>query len=234
MHNSTLIVAFGHRAHSGKDTCVSHLIETYKDQYDVRRYAFADELKVEVYDALGNWRDVVWNDGRLNYLELPHPRQNGPVTREQKIQWISAHKVEPPLARLLQFWGAEYRRKQDQHHWVKALDYQLKRDRPQIALISDLRFKNEFAFVCAHGTGSSFNGKGYTVKVSRLGFQLNDGRDPHHSSEVDLDSVKFHCEISVADGGEEQIAELKKDAVFVFDEILKAYQPPMPEVFHNV
>jgi hypothetical protein len=217
MSHKPLIIGFGHKARQGKDECCKHLIETYGDRYDIRKYGFADQLKTEVYDALENWRDKIWNVAPFNYLVLPHPittvdRFNPQVA--DKVAWIDANKTNPDLVRLLVWWGTEFRRAQDNFYWVKALRARIEREQPQIALISDLRFKNEFYYIAAYG--------GYTVKVTRTGFQLNDGRSTTHQSEVDLDGIKFHFEIDVLDG---EVEQLKKDACCVFEMIVAAQNP---------
>lgn len=48
----SLIIGMGYAARNGKDTAVAAIIDRYKTDYDVRRYAFADLLKAELYDAL--------------------------------------------------------------------------------------------------------------------------------------------------------------------------------------
>jgi hypothetical protein len=217
MSHKTLLIGFGYKARNGKDTAAKHIIETYGDRYDIRKYAFADQLKTEVYDALENWRDQVWNVAPFNYLALPHPittvEQFNPQVTD-KVAWIDENKTNPDLARLLVWWGTEYRRAQNPFYWVQALRARIEREKPQIALISDMRFKNEFYFIAAFG--------GYTVKVTRHGFQLNDGRSATHQSEVDLDGIKFHFEIDVLDG---EVEQLKRDAETVFDMILDAQNP---------
>jgi hypothetical protein len=83
-------------------------------------------------------------------------------------------------------------------------------EKPQIALFSDVRFKNEFFYVKAYG--------GYTVKVMRTGFEINDGRSSQHASEVDLDDITFDYEITVPDG---EMGVLYEDAEAVFNLIIE-------------
>lgn len=218
----TLIIGWGHKARQGKDEACKHIISVYGDRYDIRRYAFGDLLKEEVYDALNDFRHPYWDQYRtvFNYLALPHPSSTAfsDTQPAEKVSWVDQHKSDPSLARLLQHWGTEYRRSQDAFYWVKAFRRRIELEKPQIALISDMRFKNEFYFVAAFG--------GYTVKVTRHGFQLADGRSTTHISEVDLDGIKFHFEIDVLDG---EVEQLKKDAETVFEMIVAA-QNPVQEV----
>lgn len=218
MHTQSLIVAFGYKARSGKDTAVSHLVETYKDKYDVRRYAFADQVKVECYDLLNNWRAAFWSlPTPFNFLTMPHPVELSlePATLEQKVAWVNKNR-SGDLGRMLQYFATDYRRRQQPFYWVQSLASRIAKDNPQVALISDMRFKNEYYWVASNG--------GYTVKTTRVGYQLDDGRDPNHPSENDLNDIKFHFDIQVPDGGEPEINELRKDAAYVFERILEVYQ----------
>ena len=212
----TIIIGFGYKAQHGKDTAVAHLVETFKDQYDIRRYSFGDGLKAEFYDRLmdplhEHWGDVGHRLGNVSYLALPHPRAVGVVETQAsfdyKLNWIAEHKTE--LGNHLQIYGTDYTRGRDSFYWVRALRRRLEEDKPQIALLSDVRFFTELYFCKAFG--------GFTVKVSREGFVINDGRSSQHMSETELDGAKFDFEINVLDG---EVDELKRDAVTVFEMIL--------------
>jgi hypothetical protein len=162
-----LIIGFGHRSRSGKDTAAAAIIEqrglrprclepwdgissrtgTVGD-YDIRRYGFGDELKREVTQAaisaggmenlFGTW-EFYRADGA--FVELP--------------QWVlEGYETNPdmsdplcPLGKqrtLLQWWGTEYRRSVNQNYWVDKALKRIKEENPQIALITDVRFPNEF------------------------------------------------------------------------------------------
>ena len=212
-----LLVGFGHKARQGKDYAVAHLVNAYKDRYDIRRYSFGDELKAEFFDLLLEplheyWYTVGALYANVSYLSLPHPSGQvflsgaGP-SFTAKLAWIEEHKTE--LGNHLQIYATEYVRLKDNFHWVRLVRNRLVEDNPQVALISDVRFKNEFYFVKAL--------QGFTVKVSREGFVLNDGRSAQHLSEVDLDDAKFDFEINVLDG---EVEQLKRDAETVFEMIV--------------
>lgn len=215
-----VFVALGHKARSGKDTAVAHLIETYKDRFDIRRYAFADFLKIEFYDMLLEPSHHYWGSvGRaasVSYLALPHPVDTlyGAATRfkqddgASKLKWIAEHRNE--LGNHLQLYGTEYVRRQDPFYWVRKLRDKLNEDQPQVALLADMRFLNELYFVKSQG--------GYVVKISREGYELTDGRDSSHESETQLDGYKYDFEINVLSG---EVEQLKKDAECVFELILE-------------
>jgi hypothetical protein len=86
-------------------------------------------------------------------------------------------------------------------------------DNPEIAIITDVRFPNEAAYVKENG--------GYTVDVVRRledGTQyLDPGRDPKHPSETALDDYTFDYVISVRDG---DLVSLKAKALAVLTNIL--------------
>lgn len=197
-----VVIGFGHKARQGKGTVVETIVDAYKGEYDVRAYGFGDELKAEVNQ----------------FDQLEFCLRNG-------IQYDYDRPMTDPLcqtehgkqSRLLQFWG-DYMRQRDNFYWVKKLGASISKDRPRIALIHDVRYKNEFAFVKAMG--------GFMVRVQRLGY-TDLSRDARHISEVDLDNVKFDIEITVNDG---EIEQLKNDAITVFNLVLAQYQPKEEEL----
>lgn len=215
-----LVIGFGYRARHGKDTAVATLIERYQTVYNIRSYSFAGTLKAEVYDKLLKPMDPAWYSAPFNYLKLPHP--TGEVTeRAAKVQWINDHKED--LGRVLQWYGTEYVRAKDPFHWVRSVRSQIVEEMPQVALISDVRFKNEFLWVKSL--------PGFMVKVVRLNedgsLWLDPTRDPNHPSEVDLDGVRFDFEITCKSGA---VDELRQDALTVFDMIRRTLQPVIPDL----
>lgn len=204
----SLIIAFGYKARHGKDTAVKTIIEARGNEFDVRRYAFADELKREYTNAV----EALMRDKGLSAQDAVRE-----LCMDAGVEYEPNPDMTDPLCpygkprKLLQWWGTEYRRAQDPYYWVKKLRDRLRLEKPQIALISDLRFKNEKDWVLAES--------GFTVSVNRHGF--DDGStNPTHISENELDGQKFDYEIHVPDGN---LDELKKDALFVFDHIINSF-----------
>lgn len=204
MYNSTLLIAFGHKARQGKDFATAALVEAFKDKYDIRRYAFGDELKEEVKPL----------DQFELCMQLGIPYNHERPERDNPL-YSSIHGKQSAL---LQWYGTEYRRKRDPFYWVNRLRDRLDADKPQIAVISDLRFQNEALFVKSFG--------GYTVKVTRYGF-VDLTRSATHQSEVDLDNYVFDFEINCMDG---EVEQLRKDAITVFKMIEEAQAPFIPEI----
>jgi phosphomevalonate kinase len=182
----TLIIGIGHKMQRGKDTAAEAIKAARESVFDIRIYHFADALKEEI-------------DGKEMELCLRYG-----IKPEPDNKWRS----------LMQFYG-KMKRKEDPFYWIKKLMKKLANDKPQIALIADLRQMNEFQWV-----GSN---EGLTIKVTRSGYRDLDFIAAMDESEVELDKVLFDYEIIVADG---DIEELKKDAVFVFDEIVKSFEVP--------
>jgi hypothetical protein len=195
MDTSPLIILFGHKARHGKDTVVKTIIDAYKDKYDVRRYAFADELKNEVEGL-----DKLAMCARYGVAYDFNPPMDDPLCPTGK------------QSSLLQAHGA-HMRTINPYHWVNKLGNKIEKDKPQIALISDMRYKNERLWGLAND--------GYTVNVTRQGY-VDLSRDPNHESEVDLDGMPYDFYISVPEGN---LEELRADALDVFEQILKDYQP---------
>lgn len=211
----TFIIAFGHKARRGKDTVVKHLIDVYGHKYDIRRYAFADELKreftaeVERISQQENASTIV----AVRYLE-----------RWAEVQHDENMAMDDPLCPygkpryLLQWWGGDYRREgakgntPDEFYWVRKLRNRIRDEQPQFALISDLRYKNEAAFVKSESLDNR------TVRVERHGFDMGQGSG--HASETELDDYGYDAEILVEDGNKE---ELKRDVIELFQIFLSQW-----------
>ena len=200
-------MGFGHKARQGKDVACQTIVEAFKDRYDIRHYSFGNELKKEV-NGLDQFEWCL----KLGVQYDINPPMNDPLCQTR-------HGKQGPL---LQKYGTEYRRAQDNFYWVKKLRAMLEAEQPQIALISDVRFPNEMMFCKAFG--------GFTVKVSRYGY-TDLSRDPNHISETALDNAKFDYEIQVLDG---ELDQLKKDAVTVMGLIISSMNPQHSEDLGDV
>lgn len=226
-----LVIGFGHEAQQGKDTIVNHLVATYGHRepgvwgkafpLDARRYAFADPLKIEVFDWLQGaafglhgmtafLNETSWEEwqhrgtkklvhiNRSNGVPYPLPFADRIYTRAAKLAWVNANKTE--LRELLQFWGTEYRRAQLPEYWARETQIKIDYDAPQVAFISDLRFLNETE-ICD-----------YRIRVVRKGFAPVGGS---HVSEQELKDFKYHYVIEA-----ESVEELKMIGEATFEQIL--------------
>jgi hypothetical protein len=212
----SLLIGLGYQAQAGKDTAAAAIIAGRSDKYSIRSFAFADLLKVEVFHALVNSVDPFWHfmskfDPTIYFQSILVPKPENSFLRkpEDKIAWINANKKA--LRRILQVYGAEYRRSADPFYWVRKLGEAINVDPPQVALITDMRFLNEAFFVKAN--------EGFTVKVRRIGY---DNGVSNHESEQQLAKYVFDYEINVEEG---DLAGLTSDALEVFDAIIDSVTP---------
>jgi hypothetical protein len=218
----SVIFGFGYRARSGKDTAVAEIIKQRglvsseatprgdsAERYDIRKYSFADALRSEVNAALTRaggamnlllvQRPTHFVQANENLIELPDwvVLEENPEVNEQYP--FGKHRT------LYQWWGTEYRRSIDTDYWVRQLAQRIELEKPQIALITDMRFPNEMAFVKQYGE---------TVRVDR------DNLPPStHASETALaDTSPEDWSIILENNG--TLEEFKEGAFTAFDELM--------------
>lgn len=202
LSDHTTIIALGRKARQGKDTSADAIISENSKLYDIRKYGFGVQLKKEINE--------------FNQFEM---------CLKAGIAYDANPPMDDPLcqtkhgkqSRLLQWYG-QYKREQDKLYWIKKLDAVLKIEKPRFAIITDLRYKNEFMWVKSH--------KGYTINVVRNGF-IDLSRDPNHVSEIDLDGMVFDYDILVPEG---DVNQLKKDALEVFNYIVADMTPRVDDL----
>lgn len=131
-----MIIGLAGYAGSGKDL-VGRLLKLA----GFERRAFADALKGEV---------AAWLDG--NNTKLPSGVEWSRAATSA-LCYLPQHayiKPTPPAMRsLLQEWGTEYRRAQDNDYWVKKVLDSMESGKSYV--ITDVRFDNEAAVVRARG-----------------------------------------------------------------------------------
>jgi hypothetical protein len=218
---NTLLIAFGYKLRSGKDEAVKAIIAERGGKYDVRRYAFADELKREVNLAAESAGSMA-NLFRQLAFDGIEQQNGGSLLLPEWVQYDPNPDMSDPLCpfgkqrTLLQWWGTELRRERDPFYWVNKLEAKLEQDKPAIALIPDLRFTSEITWVTAN--------KGFTVRVDRLGYTPSD--NTAHESEQQLSWLgeeEWNYILQCQDG---DLDELRKDAIFVFDHVVELLTPP--------
>lgn len=179
---------------------------------NVQTFKFATALYQEVNDWLkvfsgaSNWANATIIESRMltngqvqYYTALPKWVQPDPSPEISKLAPYGKHP------KLLQWWGTEYRRAQDPDYWTNKLFASIPSD-TDIALITDVRFPNEFIDIKEHG--------GYMVNVTRLN---EDGsvycapdRPSDHVSETALDTASWDFRLYNHEG---HGALLKKQAI---------------------
>lgn len=209
MSKQIFIIGVGHRARQGKDTIANFMKEL---KTNVHILHFADALYEEVankerkYPLITRTRYAHFDDGhnvdfdwiyailtdakRGKYLlfkdtevKILHALFN---QRNINTYWGMTEKDAP----MLQFWGTEFRRSQNENYWILRVQDKIDKIRLETKalsdnvwiVISDTRFKNEVNFIKSCG--------GYYIRVVRInkdGSQFIDtSRDPNHPSEIDV------------------------------------------------
>lgn len=158
-----MIIGFGHKAQTGKDTAADYLVSKYR----YTRVAFAEALKRTAMAAFGFTVDQVYGDKKLDI----------------DLFWGNTP------AHFLQVIGTDlFRDKVDQDFWVKRLHNDLVTAADALnkniahlkVVIPDVRFHNEAEAIKSWG--------GIVVRVDRdESLRRDAGRDPNHPSETALD-----------------------------------------------
>lgn len=140
-------------AGTGKDTVADVLVA----HAGFRKLAFADALRAEVAEAFGE-EPLLFT--RRETKDTPHPRltlARAPLSFAGAVLIALGHSdtfgpindvmQQPRTPRdMLQWWGTEYRRRQDPDYWVKQLTARIQHymlDGERRFVITDCRFDNE-------------------------------------------------------------------------------------------
>src|SRR5665213_1086744 len=216
-----IYIGIGSRARNGKDTAGEAIKAHYDQQADLLGYhglrgglkvsivKFAAALYQEVNEALKN---RIW-DTRIVHGEpfllnitgqtivgkhyIMPPNATARTVRKlpdwvqpdpnPEVNAMSPYGKHP---KLLVWWGTEYRRAQDLDYWVKRAFESIPAG-TNIAVITDVRFKNEAAAIKAKG--------GHLIEVVRLNQDgaryYSEDRPKDHESETELDSYNWDFHI---------------------------------------
>jgi hypothetical protein len=204
----TLIIGLGHKARQGKD----YIAEVASRDDDKSKVVhFADGLKREVENRdrrypliskdVGHYKllDKIGLDGEPEFAykfigDVPY--LHSIMTKRHIKRYDGMEDKDSPI---LQFWGTDFRRSQDEDYWVKMLDCHIKfliKEGFKKIYIPDVRFRNELKYIK--------DNKGLYVDVVRLNKDgtrwLDPSRDVDHASEIDLDNVEPDIRIEAYDG----------------------------------
>jgi hypothetical protein len=209
----SIIFGYGFRARSGKDLACSTIIAERGHLHSIRRYSFASELKKEVNQAalacggierlFARPQEYLQENG--NFLELP--------------EWV-VYDPDPPMddpecplgkQRLfLQWYGGNFRRSCNASYWIDKVAQRISDERPELALISDVRYLNEVAFVQQYGEA---------IKIDRPSLPSLTGPAAQHASETELANFPYWDDVIVNDSG---LNTFKERVLFSFDMLMSA------------
>lgn len=230
--SEAIVLGFGHKARRGKDTAINAIIEKYGTTYPIARVGFSDLLKVEVTQAANMAGGMLGLFTTLPKIAMQQTGRPLPIW----VKYDPCPDMTDPLCplgkqrSLLQWWGTDFRRHLDPFHWTKLMKTRLSTVDAKFILIGDMRFMNEVAYIKAAG--------GFTVRMDRTGFSdspLITSNAATHVSECELDDCRYDYVIEAADG---DVDEVKKCALWVFDDILShlrgdaAMVPVKEELWH--
>jgi hypothetical protein len=175
---------------SGKTTCAN--VAVGMQEYNFRRVGFGDALKEEVYKFLvGSGSNInkplLWGTQEDKEKTIVSVNPNFITEEMHQLHILSFSEnnctgcdMEISLRKLLQWWGTNYRRRQDPKYWLKAY---LRQIGPWDNIVTDdVRFINEATFIQELG--------GKLIKIEREPSYPSD-----HASERDLDTYKDWDEI---------------------------------------
>lgn len=204
----SLILGFGYKARQGKDTCAEAILKARGGQFDIKRMSFALALKTEVnelyklYWPQTHTVDETWRAVFEHCWKLGMPTRIIPADKPDLSDPLSPFGKQVGL---LQWYGTEYRRAQNQDYWVERFDDAVESNPADFVLVTDVRFKNEADYI--------LNNRGLVVKVSRTGY-VDPTRSSTHASECELDDYEFPVSIEAGNG---EVEHLGKMAVAIFD-----------------
>lgn len=163
------IVGLSGKIGTGKSLTAKLLVESYPKGH-AARVAFGDLLKREVAEVFGFDKRLCYEQRAKNEFIVP------------TLGFPGCPATSMVLRELLQWYGTEYRRKQDPGYWVRAMESEiLERRRSGLGLlvVDDVRFEDEAALISAH--------KGFLYRLQPyLGWKA--GKHASHASETALDA----------------------------------------------
>ena len=163
----------------------------------VKIYSFAQKLKQLCVDVLGLDTDLVFgNDQQKN--TKTHIKWDSIKSSTKKKGYMTVREV-------LQYVGTDMFRGLDPAVWVSACLNQIKKEQPELALVSDVRFENEVKAIQAE--------EGYVIGLTRSPFKKS---KKDHVSEtapsqcLDIcDTVIDNANLSIAEQNEQIYLAIK-------------------------
>jgi hypothetical protein len=213
-----ILLGFGNKARQGKDTAASGVKRwCSQNDFPVLHVGFADALRIEVSNAI---RDYGYGDV-YKLLDEGFNDNGEHINIPSYIKATENPAMDEPLcpygkhAKILQWWGTEFRRAQNPNYWVDKFKESVVGFKG-VVIAADTRFTNEAIAVLELG--------GSTANVRRLnedGTQYFDSSRPAgHQSEVELDSWNWDYRI-IAKTGQVSLVEAQAVEILKYEMRLK-------------
>ena len=215
----SIVFGYGFRARSGKDTAVEVILKERGHLYSMKRYSFASELKREVNQA------ALACGGMEHLFVQPqeYVQENGNILAlpEHVVFDPNPDMTDPecPLGKqrlFLQWYGGEFRRSCNPSYWVDRIAKRIADEKPEIALLSDVRYMNEVFFAQRYGEAS---------KINRPDLPQLAGAAAKHSSETELERFNGWDDIITNDCS---LEEFRKRVLFSFDMLMSTHPTARP------
>lgn len=172
-----LVLGFGNKARAGKDTAVEAIVGYFDKSLQLAH-----------------------KHGLKNHIPVAQSFKFAGALYEE---CQTLHGMKEKDAPLLQRVGMQ-RRAEDPFYWIERCFQKIRDEKPDIALISDVRFLNEAKWIKDIG--------GYTINVSRLNEDgtkfVADDRPADHPSETELDDWNWDYRLTAKTGQCALVGEL--------------------------
>jgi hypothetical protein len=193
-------------------------------KYDIRIYSFAAELKREVNEnAMKSGGMPRLFDAGLYDRDGGYLQENGNILPlPEWVQYDPDPPMDDPHCRygkqrtLLQWWGTEFRRSVNPDYWVNKVAQRIAEEKPEIALITDVRFMNEVNFVRKYGE---------VIKIDRPSLPPLKGMSGVHASELALADFDGWDDVVVNDSS---LEEFRERVLFSFDMLMSTHPLQRP------
>ena len=150
-----IILGLAGAAGSGKDTVADYLVR----RYGFLKFSFSDALYREVAEAFGLGGEELLRDRATKeapVYALAGENCNDTAFTDVMARFIAAGDLACSPRQILQWWGTQYRRAQDDEYWIKQADRRIvnvwkacryPEHRPQLFVNTSVRFPNERAWI---------------------------------------------------------------------------------------
>lgn len=178
-----MIIAFTGLAGSGKTTASDYLVQ----KYGFKKINFKDALVAEMKDRLGD---------TLEQLVQMYYTAHGIKSVDELFQ-----KKPPVMRALLQNYGTEVRRRDDDNYWVNRWSATIDNCNSENVVVDDCRFLNEAKVV-----------KDYSGTIIRI-VRTDITNTGNHQSEVEQMNINHDYEFVANNGEQEKLYKYLDDLI---------------------